>query len=213
MVAMSIDRRLGLLRSFLEGRSLIDIANEFQFTTAATASGAVRTSIEFLNNYSEIQYPVSSSYEKLSPHKADMMNAIENNKMPKVPIGHTVHHYLKGKFGHDYPKKAKEVAEKWDELSKDFWRGYDSRDRNTMRAWLASEGYFVGNYLTDKETRFVMEVVSDKLKGTAKSVSQKTVTVKDCRKYDNELLVEFDFNRGDGKVTTRKIQIQVMPLR
>ena len=34
-----------------------------------------------------------------------------------------------------------------------------------MRAWLASEGYFVGNYLTDEETRFVMEIVSENYNG------------------------------------------------
>lgn len=168
MSQTTLQRNIDILLAFANGADTDALAKEHHFASRANIGGCVRDAMKMLKRYSgQEDLPDTSSFEILSKIKDRLAQIVKDTKIPKVPIAHRSHMFLSKHFGHNYPEKAKTVADNWDAVvDANLNRHHYKQERESIKKWLGSEGYFVDDYVDDdhlKQMQQALKLAFDKI--------------------------------------------------
>ena len=173
----------------------------------------IRDALQCLQRYGAENLPITADKQILFERKDDILKAIKTTKVPKTTISPAVHSYLKERFGEKYPRKAKQIAAAWgEEVSKAFSTWNQNRERNSLLAWLASEGYYPGDYLDEHYTEILFQSLGKNLEQCT-SQEGVTISIEQAKtSYDKKsLVVGFTMDDPDKKLhVKRRLKIDIL---
>lgn len=207
MPQTTLARNIDILLKVANGADHQALSDEHGFTNKANISGCVRDAIQAIRRYSGEELPITSSYEILSPMKEKLALIVKNTVIPKVSIPHQAHRYLSQQYGEDYPTKAKVVSKEWEEVTGKKLSPWTNKSvRDGIKRWLASEGYFVDNYIDDEHFDTVQNAIEEALnnyKGQGVDLSFERSN------YSRHGMIRFTTKTGDA-TATRKIRLNLL---
>lgn len=156
-----LQRNIEILAAVLNGADHDSLQKKYHFSSRASIGQSIREGLQMLSRYSGKSFPDTSRYEILSSLKTEILQAIQTTRLPRVPIPFRLHLYLSKHFGDDYPSHAKQIAAKWDtkiDLELNRWNA--KAERHAIARWLASEGYYVDNYIDDAHLAIVQKALA-----------------------------------------------------
>ncbi len=150
-------RNKAMLEAILAGQSYEECAATHHLGKPATLA-AVRHLLMALKEHTDIDIGISTSPDHLRQHKKAILKALKK-PIPNTHITDNAKALLKYRFGKYYGGRAKDVTAAWEEIKQNFLAYHESRDLVSIQRWLASEGYFVGDYVTDEMRAFAYEQI------------------------------------------------------
>lgn len=192
-------RNFNILKAALDGVSYDDIGEKYNITYAS-ASGCVRDALQLLKDYGA-DVPATSDRSLLAERKEDILLAIKKTKIPKTHISWRIRSLLAKQFGDDFIRHPKKVADAWDNgLKNELHRTGDSRDRQCILRWLASEGYHRGNFIDQKHMDILFETLGEHLKtlNVEGKVNIKVTDAKPCTMTSHRMLVDFSISDNEA---------------
>ena len=211
MLETANKRNITMLKQFLGGKSYQELADESNYSSQTSAYQCVVSALKLLNTFGPIDVPTSGAVEILHKNKDLILEAIKKTKYPKTTIIHRAHLYLLEKYGKRYPHKAKQVAADWPEvIDKHFSKWGDKRERNSILGWLASEGYFLDNFLDAEHKRILFSGVIDMLNNKNSKQQGNTIVMGDLEHSSFGGVVADITIKGDKVTAQRRIRIELM---
>jgi len=128
-----------------------------------TVGAAMRSVLDCLIEHTEIAIQPSVAESYLKTHKDTILRHLAE-PMPKVHLTPYAKTVLKARFGNYYARIPKEVAVNWDEVHEKVSSYDKQRDRLSIMQWLCSEGYLVGDFVSDAMTDCFYEAVVEPTK-------------------------------------------------
>ena len=201
------ERNMAILQAVLAGQSYAECATTHALTKTA-AMTAVRSILKALKEHTDITLNICTSPEYLRQHHEAILRALEA-PVPTTSITHSAKAYLKQRFGKYYTSRAKEVAAAWPEIQKNFHATRESRDLLSMQTWLASEGYLVGDCVTDEMRDFAYEQLSKRVEGLDVREKRLRLSVKEVDVDASGLTLKVALAYGDH-VVDKKIALKML---
>ena len=204
-------RNLAMLKGFLAGKDYESLARENNLSGKSSAYQCVTTALQLLNRFGCDDIPKTGAGEYLMANKDNVLEAIKKTKLPKTSIAPSVHHCLVQEYGSRYPLKAKIVASEWNEKASHHFRGWgNQRERNSILAWLASEGYFLENFLNAEHKRILFAGVIDMLKNKNSKQQGHTIMMGDLEHSAYGGVTADITIKGEMITAQRRIRIELM---
>lgn len=204
-------RNIEILKASLDRQMPEDIAKTYNMSTASI-NMCTTEALRMLNRYGA-DLPVTADKQVLGERKDEILKAIKSTKLPKTTIMLSVHHYLKERFGDKDARKAKDVAAAWDdEVDRKFSTCNQNRERNSIMRWLASEGYYVGDYLNEHYTKVLFESIGKYLEDF-KSQDDVSIDLENAQIGVDRKCLLVDFVIADepkGMRAERRLKIEVL---
>ena len=208
MSQTTLQRNIEIMLAVANGADHTVLAEKHHFASRANVGSCVREGMAMLKRYSGEDIPETSSYEIIHPMRERLAELAKKTKMPKVAISHRVHMYLTEHYGFNYPKKAKKVAQEWDEVTdKKLSRWHHRSERECVKKWLASEKHYVDNYVGDEELNIVQNAIKEALeKHPPKDVGFSF----EKSDYDRYGVIRFTLKTGKDTESTRRLKLGLL---
>ena len=210
METSTVMRNVRLLQEIISGKSFADCATEFNMSNA-TIVNSLRSILRHLKEYTSIDIEESSNYEYILSKRESIKECL-TEPFPKVTISPSAKNYLLKAFGKDYARHPKEIAAKWQEIKSSFNIYSARRELQSIQKWLASEGYLVGDIVTDSMLDFVFSALKENL--LAIDIHHENHSL-DFEKIEQtqlktKLIVQAKIREKDHQVT-RRFMIELLP--
>ena len=204
-------RNLAMLKGFLAGKDYESLAKENNLSGKSSAYQCVTTALQLLHRFGCEDIPKTGAGEYLMANKDKVLEAIKKTKLPKTSIAPISHQYLVQEYGLRYPRKAKKVATEWSEKTGHHFRGWgNQRERSSILAWLASEGYFLENFLDTEHKRILFGGVIDMLHNKNSKQQGNTIVMGDLEHSAYGSVVADITIKGEMVTAQRRIRIELM---
>lgn len=200
------DRNKSILQAILAGQSYAECVATHTLAKAAVMT-VVRNILKTLKEHTDLSINICTSPAYLRQHREAILQALQT-PIPTTPITHTAKAYLKQRFGKYYSGLAKEVAAAWSEVYKNFHATRESRDLLSMQAWLASEGYLVGDYISAEMSNFAYGQLAERVQDMNTKDGPLSLEVLDIHHDRTGLMLQVSLTKGDHKVT-QKVAIKL----
>ena len=205
------ERNLAMLKGFLAGKDYETLAEENNLSGKSSAYQCVTTALQLLHRFGCDDIPKTGAGEYLMANKDKVLEAIKKTKLPKTTLHVNAHHYLVQEYGSRYPRKAKKVATEWSEKTGHHFRGWgNQRERNSILAWLASEGYFLENFLDAEHKRILFSGVIDMLNNKNSKQQGNTIVMGDIEHSAYGGVVADITIKGEKVTAQRRIKIELI---
>ncbi len=203
-------RNVRLLEEILAGKSFADCATEFNVSNA-TVANSIRSIIRHLKEYTSIDIEESSNYEYIQTKRESLTKCL-TEPFPKVTISPSAKDFLLQTFGKDYARRPKEIAARWQEVKSRFNIFSARREFTSIQKWLASEGYLVGDIVTESMLDFVFSALEEKLLAIDIHQENHSLGIEKVEQTQvkTRLIVQAKIREKDHQVTRRFI-FELMP--
>lgn len=205
-----IARNKAILEEVLAGSNYAKCAMKFN-VSLATVTSAIRSTIKLLREYTDIDIMETTSYDYIVEHQNIIRKALDS-PMPKTTISPQAKIWLKNKFGKYFARDPARVAMEWKEICHTFNHFNERRDRDSIQKWLASEGFMVGNILTESMLNFAWESLEKALQPVnteQEGYSFRITKVEKSFSY-NRLIVNAEIGEKEHK-SSRRFAIELIP--
>ena len=204
-------RNLAMLKGFIAGKDYEILAKENNLSGKSSSYQCVTTALQLLHRFGCDDIPKTGAGEYFMANKDKVLEAVKKTKLTKTSIAPVAHQYLVQEYGLRYPRKAKKVVSEWNEKAGHHFRGWgNQRERNSILAWLASEEYFLENFLDAEHKRILFSGVIDMLHNKNSKQQGNTIVMGDLEHSAYGGVVA-DINIKGEKVTAqRRIRIELM---
>ena len=204
------ETNIAILKEALAGKSYQECAKQFQISVA-NVSQYIRTFLDALREHTDIDIISSASYAYIHEKKKEIKKYLKA-PIPKVSITKAAKAYLNQKFGKYYAKDPAKVAATWSDATKVFTSFRDRRNLLSIQNWLASEGYMVGDVITDAMLDFAWATLRSSLEPVNLEEGQNTFVVKKIERssWQKKLIVHAEIGQDQHKAT-RKFAIELVP--
>ena len=204
-------RNLSMLKGFLAGKDYESLAKENNLSGKSSAYQCVTTALQLLHRFGCDDIPKTGAGEYLMANKDKVLEAIKKTKLPKTSVAPVAHQYLVQEYGLRYPRKAKKVATEWSEKAGHHFRGWgNQRERNSILAWLASEGIFLENFLDAEHKRILFGGVIDMLHNKNSKQQGNTIVMGELEHSAYGGVVADITIKGEMITAQRRIRIELM---
>lgn len=205
------ERSIAAIKLVFQGHSYQEIGEKFGVTKVTVGQG-VRQLVDTLKEYTDLDIISSSDYAYIQQNKEAILQAL-NMPFPKRSIYPEARAMLKKHYGNDFAAKAHEIAKNWDQVKSYFnvWR--HSRDILSIQSWLASEGFLVGDYISEDMLKFCFKTLQEQLPNVESTADGFYFKIDAVEKgySDRQLGVNFTLQQGDHKVS-RRFRIEMIGL-
>lgn len=206
----TIMRNIKIIKEVLYGKSYAECSDQFGLTVP-TIGNAIRLTLELLKEHTDIDVSPSASYYYVL-EKQNEIKKFLSEPFPKVNITYAAKIYLRETYGKYYARDPKKVVDRWSDITKKF-NYYRSRsDLISIQNWLASEGYFVGNVITEPMLNFALNTLKDNLALINKEQDDCSFVIKKINRtgWKTKLMISAEIKQGDHKVT-RQFSLDLIP--
>ena len=198
MAMSKIVRNIEFLKEILTGKSYAECAKKHG-VSAACVSSNVRGVLKILKSYTDIDISNSSNVNYLREKKEEIQKYL-SQPLPKVSITPLAREYLRIKLGKHYIRHPNQVASLWEDIIKSRGRYIKPQDALSIQKWLASEGYFVGNIMTDEMEIFALDTLKNSLQSATSQNGLYSFSIKEIKKLKkNSFIALAEISRGDHK--------------
>ena len=210
MDTSTVARNISILEEVLSGKMYAECAKKFAISLP-TVSSSIRSLLKLLKEHTDIELSESLSYSYLHEKKEEIKKYLAE-PFPKTPITPSARAYLQKKFGKHYARHPDKVAAEWTEIGKAFNYFSARRDILSIQTWLASEGYIVGNLLTDAMLDFAFAMLEEALIPIQAHTDTHSFVVKKVERsgWKTKLIVHAEIGQNDHRVL-RQFSIDVIP--
>ena len=205
-----IPRNVDIMNDVLSGKDYTACAKKFNISTASV-SNSIRAVLVLLKEHTDIDVLDSSSYSYVMEKQKEIKKAL-TRPFPKTSITPSAKAYLKSKFGKYFAGEPATIVTEWETVYKAFNRFTERRDIVSIQNWLASEGFLVGNVLTETMLDFSWDAIQNGLSSIAVEQGESAFTVTHVERtgWATKLVMHAEIGEKDHKVT-RKFSIDLMP--
>ena len=202
------ETNIAILKEALTGKSYQECAKEFKITNV---SQYIRSFLDALREHTDIDIISSASYAYIHEKKKEIKKYLDAS-LPKVSITKAAKAYLQENFGKYYAKDPAKVAASWEKATKVFTSFRERRNLLSIQNWLASEGYMVGDIVTDEMLDFAWAALKSGIESLNLTKEQNTFAVKKVEKssWQKKLIIQAEIGKGAHK-STRKLAIELVP--
>lgn len=210
MNTSTIVRNIRILEEVLSGKMYADCAKNFNISVPSVINN-IRSLLNLLKEHTDIELTESLSYSYLL-EKKDTIKKYLAEPFPKTLITANAKSYLVKKFGKHYARQPDKVAAHWTEIVKDFNFYNQRRDILSIQNWLASEGYIVGNLVTNAMLDFAFSTMQEVLTNTKAKTDTHSFEIKKVERssWQKKLIVQAEIAQRDHRVLCQ-FAIDVIP--
>jgi hypothetical protein len=210
MDTTTVERNIAIVEAVLSGSDYTECAKKFNISAASIAN-SVRAILKLLKEHTDIDIVESASYAYIVEKKDEVKKYLAGS-FPKTPLTPTARSYLQKKFGKYYAREPDKLVAEWEAISKAFNPFSAQRDLLSIQKWLASEGYLVGNILTDEMIDFAWNTLTESLSLVAAKKDQYSFVIKKVERtgWKTKLVIHAEMTQDDHQVT-RRFAIDLIP--
>lgn len=210
MDTSTVMRNAAIMEDVLSGKDYSTCAKKYNISTPSV-SNAIRSTLKLLKEYTDIDIVESASYNYLIENEDRIKKALAS-PFPKTTLTPSAKSYLKNKFGKYFAHEPGKIAAEWPIINNAFNRFTERRDIASMQDWLASEGFLVGNILTNTMLDFAWDTLQKGLCSIKTEQGESSFMIKkvDRTGWKNKLVMYADMEENGHKVT-RQFSIELTP--
>ena len=208
----TVMRNVAIMEEVLAGFDYDSCAKKFNISSPSVAN-SIRSTIKVLKEHTDIDILESSSYGYVIEKKEEIKKYL-TSPFPKTSITPSAKKYLIKNYGKYYAREPGKVAADWATINKAFNRFSAWRDLGSIQDWLASEGFLVGNVLTDAMLDFAWSALQERLTSIETEQGDCSFKIKNVERtgWKNKLVMHAEIGEKGHKVI-RKFSIDLTPKR
>ncbi len=207
MSETTFKRNRNLLKAYCEGAMVEDLCEQYSMTKPLL-DGAMRQALTALKEHTDYDGEVSFHKDIFLKNKAAILKYLKVS-IPKVSLTTTAKQALKEAFGERYGQHPEKVYQGWGdfELRKSPYRHY--RDLESIRTWLATEGFFVDDFLDQAMIDTTFKQMLTALKAIP---SQNTISIDVTQGSADRRVMYFnaDVTQGEHQAK-RRFKLELLP--
>lgn len=206
----TVMRNMAIMEEVLAGGDYATCARKFNISTASV-SNAIRSTMVLLKEHTDIEIVESSSYSYVIEMQEEIKKYLAS-PFPKTAITSLAKMYLRKNYGKYYAREPEQVAADWATVNNAFNRYNEWRDVASIQDWLASEGFLVGNVLTESMLDFAWQSLQEGLSSLETVQGDWSFKVKKVERtgWKNKLVMHAEIGEKGHKVT-RQFSIDLTP--
>ena len=172
-----------------------------------------RSLLKHIKEHTDINILETSCFSYLLEKKEEIEKYLDE-PFPKVIMTKNASAYLQEKFTKYFAYHPEKVASHWDEVRDSFNKYRQGHDILSIQQWLASEGYLVGNIVTDAMLDFVFETLKKTLSSINACDEKCSLVVKKVERQTHykarvKAIVQAEIGEGKHR-TTRQFSIELI---
>ena len=212
MDTSTVTRNILILKEVFSGKTYAECAKKFNMSLASVTTN-IRSLLKHLKEHTDINVLEASSFSYVLEKKEEIEKYLDK-PFPKTIITKNATAYLQQKFTKYFASHPEKVASHWDEVRDSFNRYRQWRDILSIQRWLASEGYLVGNVVTDAMLDFVFETLKKTLSSINACDEKYSLVVKKVERQTHyktraKAIVQAEIGEGKHR-TTRQFSIELI---
>ena len=145
MSQTTYQRNADILKAYCEGASTEDLCEQYNMTKVMLQA-AMRQALTTIKEHTEYDAEVSFDVNIFPKNKKAILHYMQA-RIPTTSLTQNAKKILKETFGEYYGQHPDKVYQGWADFPLVQSRYHHYRDLESIRTWLASEGYWVDDYL------------------------------------------------------------------
>ena len=162
MSQTTYQRNAEILKAYCEGKSTEDLCEQYNMTKVMLQA-AMRQALATIKEHTEYNAEVSFDVNIFPKNKKAILHYMQA-RIPTTSLTQNAKKVLKETFGEYYGQHPDKVYQGWADFPLIQSRYHHYRDLESVRTWLASEGYFVDDYLNQPMINQIFTQMLDALK-------------------------------------------------
>ena len=130
--------------------------------------------------------------------------------MPRVTLSANAKQALVQLFGKYYARDPQQVYAEWERVEQHLWGYQHQRTLKSIRKWLASEGFLLGDFATNDMQAFAQKALINALTNCAQTDCDYTFRIDDMTINDRWLLLHTTLARKDHQAK-RRWMLELLP--
>ena len=176
--------------------------------TVPSVGGIIRQMLALLEAHTDYTAGVSSAADFLAAHKDTILKYLAE-PLPSITLASHTHHVLTRLFGKFYARAPEAIVARWPEV-KDAFNFRQQRLLKDLKAWLATLGYFLEDYLSPELEAFAYQQLAKTFEGLNTEQGALAIKVQRSNLSWGTLMIETTLTQGQH-TAKRLWRLELLP--